>query len=180
MAQRIQLRRDTLANWTAANPVLAEGELALEKAGGGLFKAKVGDGVTAYNALGYGFQAETSGGGGFVEPTAVATAGTANSFSFDYSQGQHHFASFEGSAAGTIAVQKWPASGKSATMLLELTNAGLAPSITWPAAGKWVLANGTFSSSFAATGVTLQASGTDFVLLWTRDGGITVYMKVLR
>ena len=29
MADKIQLRRDTAANWTAANPVLAAGETGL-------------------------------------------------------------------------------------------------------------------------------------------------------
>ena len=30
MASIIQLRRDTAANWTAADPILAEGELGFE------------------------------------------------------------------------------------------------------------------------------------------------------
>lgn len=50
MADRIQLRRDTAANWTAANPVLADGEIGLER---GNEYWKVGDGVTAWNSLPY-------------------------------------------------------------------------------------------------------------------------------
>jgi hypothetical protein len=46
----IQLRSDTAANWTAANPVLLEGELGHEQVTN---KAKFGDGVTAWNALPY-------------------------------------------------------------------------------------------------------------------------------
>lgn len=53
---RIQLRRDTAANWTASNSVLAEGEPAVEL---GTFKRKIGDGVTAWNDLPY-----VSGGSG--------------------------------------------------------------------------------------------------------------------
>ena len=45
-----QIRSDTAANWTATNPVLAEGEPARETDTG---KWKVGDGVTAWNALPY-------------------------------------------------------------------------------------------------------------------------------
>ena len=30
MAVRVQLRRDTAANWTSANPVLASGEMGFE------------------------------------------------------------------------------------------------------------------------------------------------------
>lgn len=51
MAQRIQFRRDTAANWTATNPILAQGELGLE-IDTNFFK--IGDGATAWNSLGYG------------------------------------------------------------------------------------------------------------------------------
>ena len=57
MAQKIQLRRDTAANWTAANPILAQGEVGYEI---DTSKDKVGDGVTAWNSRPY---------------TGVATAG---------------------------------------------------------------------------------------------------------
>lgn len=50
MADIIQIRRDTEANWKAANPILAQGEPALEIDSK---KEKIGDGVTAWNALGY-------------------------------------------------------------------------------------------------------------------------------
>jgi hypothetical protein len=50
MAIRIQLRGDTSTNWTSANPILAERELALET-NTGLYK--IGDGVTSWNSLPY-------------------------------------------------------------------------------------------------------------------------------
>jgi hypothetical protein len=50
MAQRIQFRNDTLANWTAANPVLAAGELGLES---DTRFYKIGDGITPWNDLPY-------------------------------------------------------------------------------------------------------------------------------
>lgn len=46
----IQLRRDTAANWTTANPVLAEGEVGIET---DTRKQKFGDGSTAWNSLSY-------------------------------------------------------------------------------------------------------------------------------
>lgn len=52
MSQRIQLRRDTAANWTSASPVLAQGEPATETDTG---KWKVGDGSTAWTSLPYAF-----------------------------------------------------------------------------------------------------------------------------
>jgi len=48
--QRIQLRRDTAANWTAVNPVLAAGEAGYETDS---HQLKIGDGSTAWNALSY-------------------------------------------------------------------------------------------------------------------------------
>ena len=50
MAIQIQFRRGTTAEWTAANPVLAVGELGLDTT---LGYFKVGDGATAWNSLGY-------------------------------------------------------------------------------------------------------------------------------
>ena len=47
---RIQLRRDTAANWTAANPVLLLGEVGFET---DTRKLKLGDGTTAWNTLLY-------------------------------------------------------------------------------------------------------------------------------
>ncbi len=50
MALRIQFRRATAAQWTAANPTLAEGELALELDTG---KFKVGNGTQTWSQLAY-------------------------------------------------------------------------------------------------------------------------------
>lgn len=50
MADRIQIRRDTAANWTTSNPTLADGEIGLEKDTG---KFKAGNGSTAWNSLNY-------------------------------------------------------------------------------------------------------------------------------
>ncbi len=51
MAFKIQLRRGTAAQWTAANPILAAGEVGLET-DTTLFK--VGNGTTAWTSLPYG------------------------------------------------------------------------------------------------------------------------------
>lgn len=67
MADRIKLRRDTAANWTATNPVLAQGEPGFETDTDFL---KVGDGVTAWNSLGY-----VAGVGAFVSKTGDTMTG---------------------------------------------------------------------------------------------------------
>lgn len=47
---RIQIRRGTSVEWSDANPVLFEGEFGLET---NTNKIKLGDGVTAWDSLGY-------------------------------------------------------------------------------------------------------------------------------
>jgi len=50
MAVQLQLRRGSAAQWTAANTLLAQGELGLETDTG---KLKIGDGSTAWTSLAY-------------------------------------------------------------------------------------------------------------------------------
>jgi hypothetical protein len=50
MADRIQVRRDTAANWTSADPTLTQGEIGYET---DTDKVKIGDGTTAWTSLGY-------------------------------------------------------------------------------------------------------------------------------
>ncbi len=55
MAFRIQTRRGTASEWTAANPVLLDGEWAVES---DTRKFKIGDGITPWNDLLYVTQGE--------------------------------------------------------------------------------------------------------------------------
>jgi hypothetical protein len=50
VANRIQIRRDTAANWTRVNPILSDGEPGLET---DTNKVKYGDGTTAWASLDY-------------------------------------------------------------------------------------------------------------------------------
>lgn len=70
---KILIRRDTAANWTAANPVLGDGEQGYEKDTG---KMKIGDGVKAWKDLSYfstGSTAAVFFDGG--TPTTIYTTG---------------------------------------------------------------------------------------------------------
>ena len=49
----MQHRKDTTANWAAANPILLDGEIAFEVQKSGEIRVKVGDGLTAWNKLPY-------------------------------------------------------------------------------------------------------------------------------
>ena len=54
---QIKLRRDTAANWTSANPILADGEFGYEK---DTAKAKIGNGVANWVSLAYLSDAQLS------------------------------------------------------------------------------------------------------------------------
>jgi hypothetical protein len=69
MAVQIQLRNDTAANWTSANPTLAAGEVGLETNTG---KLKIGTGSTAWTSLGY-FEPSSLDGLTDVTITSAAT-----------------------------------------------------------------------------------------------------------
>ena len=68
MADRIQIRRDTAANWTSANSVLAQGELGVET---DTNKMKIGDGSTAWSSLSY--LINTGGYAAYADTTANFT-----------------------------------------------------------------------------------------------------------
>lgn len=67
---RIQIKRGTAASWTAANPILSQGELGLET---DTSKVKIGNGSAAWNSLGY-FPVEWGAING--KPTVIAAGST--------------------------------------------------------------------------------------------------------
>lgn len=73
MPVQIQFRRDTAANWTANNPVLASGEMGVETNTG---QFKVGNGSTAWNSLAYGGLLGPTGPTGATGATGAASTVT--------------------------------------------------------------------------------------------------------
>lgn len=75
VAQRMWQRRDTAANWAAANPVLAAGEIGVQL---GATSAdpqtfKIGNGVTPWNTL--AFAGGTGSGAGWLSGSGVPSSG---------------------------------------------------------------------------------------------------------
>jgi hypothetical protein len=84
--------------------------------------------------------------------------------------------------AQTLSITNWPVSGLMGELFIKGVNLGAA-TITWPTI-TWVKPDGshttTFSDYLTAAGAALQSSGTDFIYLWTDDGGATIYGKLVR
>lgn len=101
MANKIQTRRDTAANWASVNPVLSQGEKGIET---DIFppKYKIGDGSTAWNSLGYG---EAS------SAVSISVAGNSN-VTLTTLQASANIITFTGALTGSINVLV-PASGRS-------------------------------------------------------------------
>lgn len=82
----------------------------------------------------------------------------------------------------TLTISNWPASGSEGYLFIEGVNLAAA-TLTWPTIN-WVKKDGTFTTSISTyltdISATLQSSGTDYVLLWTRDGGTTIRGKLVR
>ncbi len=78
----------------------------------------------------------------------------------------------------TLSVTGWPASGHHGELLLEITNAG-AHAITWPTVN-WIMDDGSTTTNISNLHASFRTTGVDFVFLWTRDAGETVYGKVIR
>lgn len=112
----------------------------------------------------------------FVDKGTVGTG----TVTFDYTGGSCQ--RLQVSGALTMALINFPPSGNLGVMQLELVNAGSAV-ITFPTIN-WVRLDGTFTTSISTylSNVgrnALQTTGTDFIMIWSRNAGTTVYGKIL-
>jgi hypothetical protein len=191
MADIIQIRRDTAANWTSANPTLAQGELGAET---DTDKIKIGDGSTAWASLAYlidtsGYVTET-GTQTLTNKTLGATTlsgeltGADQIVSAinlkDYAEVTNAIGSTGGgtqdidltlgnsvtatvdTSANTFTFSNPTATDELCGFTLILTNGG-SQTVTWPASVDWP----------AATAPTLTAAGVDKLVFETVDGGTT-------
>lgn len=112
----------------------------------------------------------------------VVDAGTVGpgTVTLDYTAGSSRRVQVGG--AITLAFTNFAPTGNQSTVFLELVNGGAA-TVTWPTVN-WVKKDGTFTTTISTYlsdfgRAALQSSGTDFFVFWTRDGGTTVYGKLL-
>lgn len=151
MPQKIQVRRDTAANWVSANPILASGEPGYET-DTNLFK--FGDGSTAWNSLPYapsglGQRTVTSGPTSLTAKDRIVLANaTSGAFELDLV-----------AATGWIGI-----------LIISATTTGLNkvtldPNGTDTIDGQATLELGTEASGAPYKSVTLIPNGTDWVII---------------
>ena len=172
VADKIQIRRDTAANWTSSNPTLAQGELGLET---DTSKLKAGTGSTAWTSLGYydlgtlGYLPSTnpvvtgSIKATTYQETYVANA-TGATTTLDLATGTNFSVTL--SENTTFVFSNPPASGTAFAFTLVITQPASAKTIAWPASVDWAAA----TAPDAPGNSEVNAYG-----FMTRDGGTTYY-----
>ena len=177
MADIIQIRRDTAANWTSANPTLAQGELGVET---DTSKIKIGDGSTSWSSLIYlidtaGYVAtgtentftavQTFDNGIIEEYTAVTSSSNATTVDLDDGNNFSHTLSEN----TTFTFSNPASSGKVSAFTLKVVQDSSASgyTVTWPSAVDWPRAT--------APTLTATASAVDYFVFITHDGGTTWY-----
>lgn len=122
MAVQIQLRRDTTANWTSANPILASAEIGVETDTG---KFKMGDGSTVWNSLAY-----ASGGSGDVFQSTTGDGATV----IDWGLGNLMFFTFGAQNETPTFIP--PPDAKRVFMWLKQDGIG-GRTVIWPSTVRW-------------------------------------------
>lgn len=100
------------------------------------------------------------------------------SAAFNYKNGQHQIW-HPTVGTQTVTLTGWSESGLRSELLLEVYNLGAVSTLNLPTI-HWFKGDGTFVTSFADTGIVFNASGVDFIYLFTMNAGSKVYGKVLR
>lgn len=115
IAQRMWQRRGTLAEWTAANPVLEAGEIGVELSVTDPPKFKIGDGATAYLALAY--QGNAAG-----RNTVTAVTSVSGVVTLDWSLGDYFTLTLSENVTSWV-IANAPGSGLGFTITVEITQA---------------------------------------------------------
>jgi len=179
-----------VVKWTAASYV--EGDLRWSPTNGLTYRAKVGHVSStdpAGDATNWWLVASTSFGDAEVSRATFrdvgykfvdkGDSGTVTQ-TIDLTAGTHQ--RIRATGAFAIAFANWMPIGTTTEALLELVGDGTARAITFPAGTKFLKFDGSTTTVFSETGITLQSAegAIDWLYFWTRDAGATLYCKVVR
>lgn len=92
---------------------------------------------------------------GHLDPPVISTTTTGATLNLDYSASKYHVVTFDQDCV--VSVTNWPTTGTRGAIQIRTINAG------------------AYTVTIGGKSLTLTASGTDMVILWTEDGGTTIY-----
>jgi hypothetical protein len=144
MAQKIQIRRDTAANWTTANPVLAQGEPGHEIDTG---KVKFGNGIDNWNSLIY----QDLTGSSWTQTGSGAVTRTVDEKLKDVVSVKDFGAVGDGVVDDTAAIQAAANASVGKTLLLGQSETYLISSVDFPAGVSLLANNSIFRKQTASS-----------------------------
>ena len=169
MATKIQIRRDTAANWSAANPILSSGEPALET---DTNKIKYGDGITTWEHLQYVGDAFTFSGAA-EKPVGMREVSGIKSFTFEtYGHRWTYFNAYNslnGSSTITVDASVYPNIKYASQALIDGTTIGYYVNDGWQGEINNVAVNGNIYTLYLTSG-TVSCSTGDIIRIhvWSR------------
>ncbi|UOD28786.1 hypothetical protein INH39_25595 [Massilia violaceinigra] len=145
---------------------------------GGSITLAAGDEVDVLALTTTTFRATVTRANGTAVAAQVIHYDNGTSGTLDYRNGQSQRWA-PASGAKTLTVTNWPPAGVYASLRVKGINlaAGGIPTIT---GATYINYDGSYKTTAALANVTFQTTGTDFLLLFTDDGGATVFVKVMR
>ena len=163
VAQRMWQRNDTAANWTAKNPVLAEGEVGVELGAttSDPQKVKIGNGVTAWTSLPYH-------GGGGDRNTVTALAVVSGVVTIDWSLGDYFTLALTANVTSWV-ITNGPGSGKGFTVMVEITQGASSYTVAKP---------GTMPGTPASLGVSTTNGAKDLLAITSFNNGTTLRSNI--
>lgn len=127
------------------------------------------------------YSADAVGGG--PEPWSLSNSnvtGVSDVYTIDLSLEKHRVIEITGASPFTISFSNWSTAPITDMVMVELINGGLATGISFPGALKFILPNGALSTNFNDLEATLNSSGTDFFMFWSKDQGTNIFARLMR
>ena len=171
MATKIQFRKDTGANWSSVNPVLADGEMGLNTTDRTF---KLGNGVTAWNSLTTISGPAGKGISNIVRTSGTGLAGSTDTYTITFSDTSTTTFMVVNGTNGTNGINGEVTLAGVQTLtnktitetVYNLTGTGISP-INAPIQYKTLAANTTFTESLAdGQSVTLMLNPSTFTTIW--------------
>lgn len=167
----IKLKRGTRAalDALAASNLIEEGEPYLI-----LNEKRIAVGITSSTYASYLLEEEKG-------VTNSEVSRISNTFTVDLaSPTNHKIITVSVATPFTLTFSNWKPAPSTNMVMVEMVGGGTASGITFPAATKFILPDGTMSNNFNDLQATLNTTESDFFMFWSRDSGSTIFARLMR